>query len=131
MAKLEEILVVFVEPPEEGEAVLVPDFPLEHHNASLKVAAHPVWCLPPMQVVEDQEMLGAIQDGQLGPFGGSWVEGLLWTPWLLVQCFHAHLVAGPSASLTGGSFGHLRDPCQPGLRCAANKPVLGQDLHGC
>ena len=60
MAKLEEILVVFVEPPEEGEAVLVPDFPLEHHNASLKVAAHPVWCLPPVQVMEDQEVLGAI-----------------------------------------------------------------------
>jgi hypothetical protein len=58
--KLEEIFLVFVEPPEEGEAVLVLDFPLKRHNASLHAAAHPVRCLPPVKVVEHREVLGAI-----------------------------------------------------------------------
>jgi hypothetical protein len=63
ISKLEEIFIIFVKPPEEGEAILVPDFPLKCHSASLDAAAHPVWCLPPVQVVEDQEVLGAIYDG--------------------------------------------------------------------
>jgi hypothetical protein len=48
MAGLEEILVVFVKPPEKGEAVLLLDFPLECHNASLEAAVHPTWCFPPV-----------------------------------------------------------------------------------
>ncbi len=57
MGELKEIFIVFIEPPVEGEAVLVPDFTLKRHNESLKVTACALWCLPSVKVEEDREML--------------------------------------------------------------------------
>jgi hypothetical protein len=53
VGELKEIFIIFFELPEEGEAVLIPDFPLKCHNASLKGTACPFRCLPPVKVVED------------------------------------------------------------------------------
>ncbi len=51
LTELEEYLLLFIKPPEEGEAVHISDFSLKCHNASVEATPPSVGCLPPVEVV--------------------------------------------------------------------------------
>jgi hypothetical protein len=66
--ELKEPFLVLSKTPEAGETMSIQDFPFECYQASVKVTASPLRCLPPEEVVDDRQMVATVHDHQVRLF---------------------------------------------------------------
>jgi hypothetical protein len=95
--ELEELVVLLVKPPQDGEAIPVVHLAFEGNDAVVQATARPIGGFPPVEVVENGELGLSVHPDEVGQLRGDRSEGGLRAGRVPTECLDPGVVVRPKS----------------------------------